>query len=158
MPDDIATLTVSLLSVSNAFGRPAFGRLADVIGSKKALMTTLTIQLVSFLLLMPRASSQALMFIGTILIGVTFGAYLAVMPALISYFYGTRYLSQNYGLCFSAYGFGGIIMPMVFSSLLGQGPAYSAEDYARAFYGMGALIAVSLVLSLMIKPAPKGRK
>ncbi|MEM2842045.1 MAG: OFA family MFS transporter [Thermoproteota archaeon] len=102
MSDDIATFIVSLLSLSNAFGRPLFGKLVDMIGSKKTLVLTLIIQLMSLFILMPRASNPTHMLMGTILIGMTFGAYLAVMPALISYFYGTKYLSQNYGLCFSA--------------------------------------------------------
>jgi len=155
MPDDIATLIVSLLSVSNAFGRPLFGKLVDMIGSKKTLLLTLVIQLISLFILMPNASNPILMLLGTVFIGMTFGAYLAVMPALISYFYGTKYLSQNYGLCFSAYGVGGVIMPMVFSNLVGKGPVYTVEDYSRAFYGMGVLVALSLILSLLIKPKEK---
>jgi OFA family oxalate/formate antiporter-like MFS transporter len=155
MPDNVATLVVSLLSVSNAFGRPLLGKLADVIGSKRTLIVTLVVQLVSLLVLMPRAYHPILMVLGIVLLGMTFGAYLAVMPALISYFYGTKYLSQNYGLCFSAYGVGGVVMPMVFSSLIGQGPNYTIDDYSRAFYGMGALVVISLVLAILIRPTGK---
>ncbi len=155
LPDSVATLVVSLLAVSNAVGRPAFGKIVDSVGPKKALALNVILQLLSLIVLMPMASNIAFLLIGIVLLGSTFGAYLAVMPALISYFYGNKNLSQNYGICFSAYGIGGIIMPIVVSSLLGQGPVYTIEDYKRAFYVMGGLVAISLVLSLFVRPVLK---
>ncbi|MBO3802752.1 MAG: OFA family MFS transporter [Candidatus Brockarchaeota archaeon] len=155
LPDSTATLVVSLLAVSNAVGRPAFGKIVDAAGPKKALALNALLQLVSLLVFMPMSSNPAFLLIGIILLGATFGAYLAVMPALISYFYGTKNLGPNYGICFSAYGMGGIIMPVVVSSLLGPGPTYAPEDYARAFYAMGAMVALSFALSALMRPVLK---
>jgi len=154
-PDSAATLTVSLLAVSNAIGRPAFGKVVDSVGPKRALILTALLQLISLAALMPMSSNPVLLLLGIILLGSTFGSYLAVMPALISYFYGTRNMSQNYGLCFSAYGFGGIAMPLVVSQLIGKGPTYTIDDYSRAFYAMGAIVAFALLLTLAMRPVAR---
>lgn len=152
-PDSAATLTVSLLAVSNAIGRPAFGKIVDSVGPKRALSLTVLLQFISLVALMPMSSNPVLLLLGIVLLGSTFGSYLAVMPALISYFYGTRNLGPNYGLCFSAYGFGGIAMPLVVSQLIGNGPTYTIDDYSRAFYAMGAMVALCLLLTFAIRPA-----
>jgi len=154
-PDSVATLTVSLLAVSNAIGRPAFGKVVDSVGPKRALSLTALLQLISLAALMPMSSSPVLLMLGIVLLGSTFGSYLAVMPALISYFYGTRNLGPNYGLCFSAYGFGGIAMPLVVSQLIGNGPIYTIDDYSRAFYAMGAMVALCLLLTFAIRPVAR---
>ncbi|MGQ9513592.1 MAG: L-lactate MFS transporter [Thermoproteota archaeon] len=152
LPDSAATLIVSLLAVSNAIGRPAFGKILDSIGPKKTLIVNVMLQLLSLLVLMPMSSNLPFLLLGIILLGSTFGAYLAIMPALISYFYGTKNLGPNYGLCFSAYGMGGIILPLIVSQLLGQGPVYTIEDYTRTFYTMDALVAFGLALSIFMRP------
>jgi len=154
-PDSVATLTVSLLAVSNAIGRPAFGKVVDSVGPKRALSLTVLLQLISLVALMPMSSNPVLLLLGIVLLGSTFGSYLAVMPALISYFYGTRNLGPNYGLCFSAYGFGGIAMPLVVSQLIGNGPIYTIDDYSKAFYAMGAMVALCLLLTFAIRPVAR---
>jgi len=154
-PDSVATLTVSLLAVSNAIGRPAFGKVVDSVGPKRALSLTVLLQLISLVALMPMSSNPVLLLLGIVLLGSTFGSYLAVMPALISYFYGTRNLGPNYGLCFSAYGFGGIAMPLVVSRLIGNGPTYTIDDYSKAFYAMGAMVALCLLLTFAIRPVAR---
>jgi len=154
-PDSVATLTVSLLAVSNAIGRPAFGKVVDSVGPKRALSLTVLLQLISLVALMPMSSNPVLLLLGIVLLGSTFGSYLTVMPALISYFYGTRNLGPNYGLCFSAYGFGGIAMPLVVSQLIGNGPIYTIDDYSKAFYAMGAMVALCLLLTFAIRPVAR---
>jgi len=154
-PDSVATLTVSLLAVSNAIGRPAFGKVVDSVGPKRALLLTVLLQLISLVALMPMSSNPVLLLLGIVLLGSTFGSYLAVMPTLISYFYGTRNLGPNYGLCFSAYGFGGIAMPLVVSHLIGNGPTYTIDDYSKAFYAMGAMVALCLLLTFAIRPVAR---
>jgi OFA family oxalate/formate antiporter-like MFS transporter len=150
LPDVTATLMVSVLAVANALGRPAFGRVIDSIGPKKTLMMTIGLQLVSLAVLMPLASNFAFLLVGIVLLGATFGSYLAVVPSAISYMYGTKNLGPNYGVTFSAYGFGGVLMPMIVSQLLGKGPTYTVASYSLVFYTMSALVGVAFVLSLFI--------
>ena len=150
LPDVTATLMVSVLAVANALGRPAFGRVIDSIGPKRTLMLTIGLQLVALAVLMPLASNFAFLLVGIAILGATFGSYLAVVPSAISDMYGTKNLGPNYGVAFSAYGFGGVLMPMVVTQLLGRGPAYTIANYSFVFYAMSALVGVAFLLSLLI--------
>ena len=148
----LAVLAVSVLSVSNALGRPAFGSLCDRIGPKRTLLSMQAIQLLSLVVLFPGAQSVSMLYLAIILFGATFGAYLAVMPTLASYFFGARNLGPNYGLYLSAYGVGGVVLPMLMAGILGPKP--NPTTYLEGFYVTAALIVIAIVLSLMIRPPP----
>lgn len=146
----LATLAVSVLAVSNAVGRPLFGSVCDRIGPKKTLLSMQVIQLVSLVGLFPYSQSLPVLYLAIVLFGATFGAYLAVMPALASYFFGTKNLGPNYGLYLSAYGVGGVVLPMLMSAVLGSKPTYGS--YVQGFYATAGLIIIAIVLALILKP------
>ncbi len=146
----LAVMAVSVLSVSNAVGRPGFGSLCDRIGPKRTLVIMQVIQLLCLVLLFPNAQSVPILYLAIVLFAATFGAYLAVMPALASYFFGTKNLGPNYGLYLSAYGVGGVVLPMLMAAILGPKPA--PATYVQGFYATAVLIVIAIVLSLMIRP------
>ena len=148
--ESLAVLAVSVLSVSNAIGRPAFGSLCDRIGPKRTLLMMQVIQLLSLVILFPNAHFVPILYLAIILFAATFGAYLAVMPALASYFFGTKNLGPNYGLYLSAYGVGGVILPMLMAAILGPKP--TPATYVEGFYATAIFIVIAIALSLMIKP------
>jgi MFS family permease len=145
----LATLAVSLLAASNAVGRPLFGSIADRIGPKKTLLVMQTIQLICLVALFPYAQSLPVLYLAIILFAATFGAYLAVMPALASYFFGAKNLGPNYGLYLSAYGVGGVVLPMLMAAIVGSNP--TPETYVQGFYATAALIVAAIALTLTIR-------
>ena len=146
----LAVLAVSVLSLSNAVGRPAFGWMCDRIGPKRTLLIMQAIQLTCLVALFPNAQSVPVLYSAIILFAATFGAYLAVMPALASYFFGTKNLGPNYGLYLSAYGVGGVVCPMLMATILGQKP--TPATYVQGFYATAVLIVIAIALSLIMKP------
>jgi len=146
----LATLAVSVLAVSNAVGRPFFGSICDRIGPKKTLLTMQAIQLLCLVVLFPYAQSITILYLAIVLFGATFGAYLAVMPTLASYFFGTKNLGPNYGLYLSAYGVGGVVLPMLMAAILGSNPTY--PSYVQGFYATAILVVIAVVLALIMKP------
>jgi len=146
----LAVMAVSVLSVSNAVGRPGFGSLCDRIGPKRTLLMMQVIQLLCLVLLFPNAQSVPILYLAIILFAATFGAYLAVMPALASYFFGTKNLGPNYGLYLSAYGVGGVVLPLLMAAILGPKP--TPATYIQGFYATAVLIVIAIILSLMIRP------
>jgi len=146
----LATLAVSVLAVSNAVGRPFFGSVCDRIGPKKTLLIMQGIQLLSLVVLFPFAQSVPVLYLAIILFGASFGAYLSVMPALASYFFGTKNLGPNYGLYLSAYGVGGVVLPMLMAAVLGSKPIYGS--YVQGFYATAGLLLIAVVLALIMKP------
>lgn len=145
----LAILAVSVLSISNALGRPAFGSICDRIGPKKTLLTMQAIQLLCLVVLFPFAQSLFILYLTIILFAATFGAYLAVMPAFASYFFGSRNVGPNYGLLFNAYGVGGVVCPMLMTAIVGLHPTYDA--YIKGFYATAVLILIGVVLSFLLK-------
>lgn len=146
----LATLAVSVLAVSNAIGRPFFGSVCDRIGPRKTLLTMQGIQLIALVGLFPYAQSILILYLAIILLGATFGAYLAVMPTLTSYFFGTKNLGPNYGLYLSAYGVGGVVLPMLMAAILRPKPTYGS--YVVGFYATAGLVVIAITLALIMKP------
>jgi len=148
----LAILSVSILAVLNAVGRPVFGAVCDRIGPRKTLLTMQTIQLLCLVVLFPHSESVAVLYLAIILFAATFGAYLAVMPALVSYFFGAKNLGPNYGMYLSAYGVGGVVCPMLMAVIVGPTPTY--ETYIQGFYATAGLLLIAIFLSFAMK-APK---
>jgi OFA family oxalate/formate antiporter-like MFS transporter len=146
----LAVLAVSVLAVSNAIGRPLFGALCDRIGPRKTLLLMEGIQLACLLVLFPRSQSIPTLYLSVALFGATFGAYLAVMPTLASYFFGAKNLGPNYGLYLSAYGVGGVVCPMLMAFIVGSNPTYAT--YVKGFYATAALVFIALILTVLMKP------
>lgn len=146
----LATLAVSVLAISNAAGRPIFGVICDIVGPKRTLLLMLTIQLTCLVALYPNATTVPVVFLATILFGAMYGAYLAVMPTLTSYFFGIRNIGPNYGLMLIAHGIGGLLLPALMAAILGPTPTY--QLYVRGFYTTAVLIIVAIGLVLAMKP------
>jgi OFA family oxalate/formate antiporter-like MFS transporter len=149
----LAVLAVSVLGLANAVGRPSFGSLCDRIGPRNTLLIMQAIQLLCLVVLFPYSKSPEILYLAIILFAATFGAYLAVMPALAGYFFGTKNLGPNYGMYLSAYGVGGVVCPMLMAFILGSKPAY--ETYVQGFYATAGLLVLAIILSFVMKtPKP----
>lgn len=146
----MATLAVQILAIANAFGRPVMGKVCDMIGPRLTLLTMLVLQLICLLAIFPYATSAAVLYIAVVIFGAMFGAYLAVMPTIVSYFFGAKNVGPNYGLYFSAYGVGGVVLPVIMASVLGANPTYA--NYVFGFYVTAALIVAGLILALIMRP------
>ena len=154
----MAVVAVQVYAVANAGGRVAMGVVTDMLGPKRTILIMLVLQLVCLLVLFPFVDrSAAILYMVIILYGAMYGAYLSAMPALSSYFFGSRNMGPNYGLLFVAWGVGGVVMPMVMAQVLGKTP--DIGDYVLGFQVTAAFVVVGLVLALLMKPpeAPAGK-
>jgi OFA family oxalate/formate antiporter-like MFS transporter len=86
-------------------------------------------------------------WLGISLVGMCFGGYLAIFPAVTADFYGTKNIGINYGLVFTAYGVGGLL-----GSLFAPRVLEITGSYSMAFTLTGILCLVGAVLALMTKP------
>jgi len=104
----LAVAAVQILAVFNSVGRPLFGRLADIQGPRNALFVMYTVLLGSMLIL-GLATHFVPLYAGIGLTGMVFGGFLAVMPALATFFFGTKHLGTNYGFLSTGYGTGALV-------------------------------------------------
>lgn len=144
-----SSLVVSILGIFNASGRILWGFLGDKIGRQK-MLTILFILCSGALFLVASVDASVVFVPGVILVGLSFGGFLALYPALTSDKFGTKNLGINYGLVFTAYGAGAVLGPL----MAGYFKTFS-NSYIPPFYIAGALALLGAFISLLIGRSSK---
>ncbi|MEO0101741.1 MAG: OFA family MFS transporter [candidate division WOR-3 bacterium] len=149
---ETAALAVSTLAIFNALGRILWGKISDSLGRMKTLLLIFLICGVAVLLYNIIPLFPSYYWIGISLVGLCFGGYLAVFPAITADFYGTKNVGVNYGLVFTAYGIGGLLGNIFAPQVLEK-----TKSYNLAFWVAGLLCLIGMVLTLIIKQ-PKSKE
>jgi MFS transporter, OFA family, oxalate/formate antiporter len=110
-------MAVSILAIFNALGRIAWGKISDNLGRKTTLIVMFVICGIAMLFL-DGMKSYPLYLTGICIVGLCFGGFLALYPAVTADYYGTKHYGINYGWMFSAYGAGGIVGPFLAAYLM----------------------------------------
>ncbi len=145
-----AALALTIIAITNGFGRLIFGALSDKVGRQKTLVLLfLLIGIMMFALSLLNALFMCYIIIA--IIGLCFGGFLAVYPALTADFFGAKYFGANYGLIFIGYGVGCFIGPWLGGMLYDL-----TQNYSSAFIisGLLALCGGLFVLMRLNKPTP----
>jgi OFA family oxalate/formate antiporter-like MFS transporter len=165
-------MAVSILAIFNSLGRILWGKLSDSTGRKATLITMFVICAAAMLGLDWLRTYPQFM-VGICAVGLCFGGYLALYPAITADFYGTKHIGANYGWMFSAYGAGGLAGPFLAASLMKIAskipykitePAgkvverfFDVGNYRPAFVvsGIACLAAAALIMLAMKSPKDK---
>jgi len=143
----VAAIAVGTLAIFNAIGRIFWGRLSDMLGRKKTLFLMLLINGVAILLYNTIAVFPIYYWIGIYIVGLCFGGYLAIFPAITADFYGTKNIGINYGLVFTAYGVGGLL-----GTLFAPRVLEITKSYSMAFTVTGILCLLGAVIAIISRP------
>jgi OFA family oxalate/formate antiporter-like MFS transporter len=136
-------------SLANGIGRIAWGALSDKLGRKRSIMLMMGVQGIIVILFQWMAGTPALLYVGATLIGFNFGGNFALFPTMTADTFGTKYIGQNYGWVFLAYGIGGIFGPMLGGTLGDMG------NFPLAFTICGILCLVAAGIIAMVKAPQK---
>jgi len=162
-------MAVSILAIFNSFGRILWGKISDSIGRKASLIAMFLICGAAMLAL-DWMRTYALYLVGICFIGLCFGGFLAMYPAITADFFGTRHIGINYGWMFSAYGVGGLLGPWLAAKLMttaekvpyiadaatGATKDFAVGSYRTAFLAAGiACLAAGALTFALRKPAAK---
>ncbi|HSK46901.1 MAG TPA: OFA family MFS transporter [Coriobacteriia bacterium] len=147
---DLGFLLVAVLAVGNAAGRVAAGIAADRIGGTRTMLVVFVVQAVMMAILAFANTTAALVPVAAV-IGFCYGANLSLFPSTTAGFFGTKNLGVNYGLVFTAWGFGGVFGSMTAGTIVDSTGTYAAA------YGVAAVLCLAAgALSLGTKPpAPR---
>ena len=165
------TMAVAVLAIFNSLGRILWGKISDNLGRKTTLVVMFLLCGVAMLAL-NSMRSYPLYLTGACLVGLCFGGYLALFPAVTADFYGTRHYGVNYGWMFTAYGAGGIVGPLLAAVLMKTSAKvpyfvkdlsgkdvekmFALGDYRLAFITAGVMcLAAGVVTLFMRAPAPR---
>jgi OFA family oxalate/formate antiporter-like MFS transporter len=152
----LAALAVGVLGVFNGAGRILAGWLSDRIGRTKTMLAFFGLQaaLLATLVLASGFSPLAL-FVWMALIGLCFGSNFSLFPSATADFFGTKNMGVNYGLMFTAYGFGGILGPQIMAYVLDSAKAAKGSlavgDYFLPFLLLAVLVGMAALISLFTK-------
>jgi MFS transporter, OFA family, oxalate/formate antiporter len=129
-----------LVCIFNALGRCLWGAISDRIGCRHTFAAMYAVQAVTVLLLAhTHALVPALAAVSVILLCC--GGGFGTMPSFNAECFGMRFMGLNYGLILTAWGFAGLIGPILIAR---------AKDLSGSFSGMLPLIAVALSASVIL--------
>ena len=143
------TAMAVFFSLANGLGRIAWGALSDKLGRKQSIVIMMATQGVFVILFQWMAAVPALLYLGATLIGFNFGGNFSLFPTITADTFGSKHIGQNYGWVFLAYGFGGILGPIMGGWLGDMG------NFPLAFTICGVLCLIAAVVISQIKPAVK---
>ncbi|MDI6687346.1 MAG: MFS transporter [Desulfobacterales bacterium] len=144
------TAMAFFFSIANGIGRIAWGAMSDKLGRKKSIVIMMATQGIIVILFQWMAGTPALLFLGATLIGFNFGGNFALFPTITADTFGVKFIGQNYGWVFLAYGVGGIFGPMLGGKLGDMG------NFPMAFTICGVLCLAAAFIINMVKP-PKDK-
>ena len=145
-----AASLVGILGLFNGGGRVLWGWLSDRIGKMPAFMGILGIQGVC-LLLIPHVSSPILFAVLAALVYTCYGGAFGTMPSTAGRFFGVRNAGAIYGLMLIGWSLGGIVGPLLMTSLVGQEKAYTL-----GFTVVGIIALVGMAIPLLTKKPAAG--
>lgn len=138
---------ISVFSAFNGIGRPSFGWLTDLLSPIKVISLSYVLIILSAILFITFKEGSVVLFIVSFaLFWMNFGGWLAIAPALTSKFFGSRFYSQNYGIVFTAYGFGAIIGNLLSGMLKDFLGSYKYVAYPIIGFVIIALIVANVYL------------
>ncbi|MDP3488281.1 MAG: OFA family MFS transporter [Bacillota bacterium] len=103
---------VAIYSFFNFLGRIGWGIISDKLGRRSSLFLVFALQFLVYLAFPYFVTPLPLIF-GMSVVGFTFGGMLTLFPAITGDFYGMKNFGLLYGVLITAWGFGGVIGPLV---------------------------------------------
>jgi OFA family oxalate/formate antiporter-like MFS transporter len=143
-----SSLIVAILAIANASGRVIAGFFSDLIGRVRTMRLVFFYQAVC-MLVFPELGTVTFLVLGSIFVGFNYGALLALFPSTTGDYFGTKNLGVNYGLIFTAWGFGGVFGPVMAGMIRD-----ATGSFSLAFQISAALCLVAAFVSFVTK-APK---
>lgn len=144
----MAFVAVAIMAVGNAGGRVVAGVVSDKIGRKATLSIMLGFQALLMFAAIPviGSGSAPLLVILATLIGFNYGSNLCLFPSFAKDYWGTKNYGTNYGVLFTAWGIGGLVLPRV-SEMLSAMPGGLNKSFILA----GSLLALGTVLTFFLR-------
>ncbi|MFX1481101.1 MAG: OFA family MFS transporter [Promethearchaeota archaeon] len=137
----------SLAALFNGLGRIVWGKMADLVTYKKAMLMMFIIQAILLFIYFTTNVNEIYFLIMTCAIFFCFGGNFSLFPTATADLFGSKNLGPNYGIVFTAYGIAGFIgatMVNAFVSVFGS--------YLILFIVMGLMSVGAAILTYLTKP------
>ncbi len=145
-------ILVILLAIFNTLGRFLGGSISDRIGRSSLMRIIFLMQGVN-MFLFSQFNNVILLAIGVAIAGLCYGAIFSVFPATISDLYGMKNFGMNFGLMFTAWGFGGVIGPMTGAAIFDM-----IGNYNTAYLVAGSFLVIAFVTTFVFDKSKENLK
>ena len=144
----LAATLVIIISIGNGAGRFLWAWLSDAIGRKWVFLTMYLLQAVLFFLI-PTVGTVSFFLLALLCIIIVscYGGGFGTMPAFNADYFGAANVGKIYGLMITAWGFGGVLGPILISRIID-----TTGGYTGAFYIIAGMLLVSSILPLIVRP------
>jgi MFS transporter, OFA family, oxalate/formate antiporter len=137
---------VGIISIANGAGRFLWAWLSDLIGRKWVFLTMFLLQAVLFFV-MPNITSFGLFTVFAFIILLCYGGGFGTMPAFVADYFGPKNVGQTYGLMLTAWGFGGMLGPLLIAYV-----RQNTGSYGKALYVIAGIMLVSAIIPFIVRP------
>jgi len=145
----VAAFAISVGAVGSATGRFFSGWMSDHFGRLRTLRTMVVLSMVATPSLYFLRENVAFFYPLLFVVYYCYGTQLSVYTALAGDFYGVKYLPTNYGLLLLAWGFAGVLGPVIGSRVF-----VATGTYQYAFIGSAVLALAALFNLAFVSPPP----
>ncbi len=142
-----AAFAITVGAVGSAAGRFLSGWMSDHFGRVFTLRSIIVLSMLATPSLYVFRETALLFYILLFIVYYCYGTQLSVYTALTGDFYGTKYLATNYGTLLLAWGFAGVMGP-----LIGARVFVVTGTYQYAFFGSAVLACAALALLAFVRP------
>jgi nitrate/nitrite transporter NarK len=147
---EAAFVAVAVMAVGNAGGRIVAGLLSDRIGRSSTLRLVLLLQAILMFAAIPVTSLKGMPALVVVLlatfIGFNYGANLSLFPSFTKDLWGLKGFGMNYGILFTAWGVGGLVLSRLQQTLTAQ----AAGSFTSSFLTAGSLLLVGVLLTFAL--------
>ncbi len=135
-----AASLVGLIGGASVVGRLGLGSLADRLGPLRLFRFSFFVMAASHLIWLGAGSSFLLLVLYAIVLGLGYGGFIAISPAVVAGRFGLDNLGGTLGTLYTSAAFGSLCGPPI-AGLLIDGPGYGTAILAAAgISGLGAVI------------------
>jgi OFA family oxalate/formate antiporter-like MFS transporter len=141
---------VGIISIANGLGRFLWAWLSDFTGRRWVFLSMFLIQAVVFWTL-PSVHSFGGFTALAFLILLCYGGGFGTMPAFAADYFGSADVGSIYGLMLTAWGFAGVLGPTLIARM-----RQASGTYTGALHAIAALMLVSAIIPLIVRPPERG--
>jgi MFS transporter, OFA family, oxalate/formate antiporter len=143
----VAAGMVGIISIANGSGRFLWAWLSDAVGRRAVFFAMFAIQAVVFSLI-PHVTGFGLFTTLAFIVLLCYGGGFGTMPAFAADYFGATNVGSIYGLMLTAWGFAGVLGPMLIANI-----RQNTGHYSQALYVISVIVLISTVLPLIVHPS-----
>lgn len=136
---EAAFWAVAVLAIGNASGRIFAGILSDWIGRQWTMFGFYMVQAVTVICLLFVQSNPYALLALIFLVGANYGSNLSLFPSASKDYFGLKDFGLNYGLLFTAWGVGGLVLPRI----AGMAKRATGSEAPAFYIACGLMIAAA---------------